>query len=86
MMKLPVALLPDLRLGAVAGDHPLFHHGELVMGGDNPALPIEIALLEGLLQGMALQELAHRRHFPEVLGRDGRHLEPALALGDGQTL
>jgi hypothetical protein len=54
-----------------------------MMGSDNSALPIEIALLEGLLQGMALQELAHRRHLPEVHSRDGRHFKPTLALGDG---
>src|SRR4051794_10383782 len=57
-----------------------------MMSRDDPALPIEIAVPEGLLERIAFEKQAHRCDLLKVAGRNRRDLEPALALGDDQRL
>src|SRR5271166_1935754 len=48
MVEVPVAPLPQLLVQPVPREHAAFHDGELVVGRNNPAFPVEIAELEGL--------------------------------------
>ena len=82
VVVLPVAALPEFRIAAVAAEHATLHDGELVMGGDDAAFPVEIPGREGLLDGVTFQQKPHRGHLAEVVGRHGRDLEAALAFCD----
>src|SRR5690242_12531460 len=57
LVELPVVALPLLGMASVAVRHALFHSGEPVMGGDDPAFPIHVAGPKRLLQRAALEEL-----------------------------
>ena len=84
VVKLAVVALPQLRL-AVARHHPPFQGGELVVRGDDAALPFEIARRERQRHGVALEQEPHRRDILEAGRGHRRHREPALPFGEDEA-
>ena len=85
VVKIPIATLPQFLIAIAARQHAAFHHGELVMRGDNAAFPIEIAGGKGLRDGMIFQQKPQRGHLLELIGGNRRDLEAALTFGHDQA-
>ena len=84
MVKFTVVAFPEIRLLLIASDHPPLHEGQLVMGGDNPALLFQVAGGKGQGQRVGFQEQPHGRHVLEPGRRNRRDPEAALPLRNHQ--
>ena len=80
LVELDVVALPGRRLLAAALDHAPLDDLELVVGGDHPPLPPDVARGEGLRHRVALQEQPQLGELAQLGGADRRHLEAALPL------
>jgi hypothetical protein len=80
VMELAVVALPGFRVAAIAGEHPPFHAGQLVMRADHAAFPLHVAGREREVERVAFKQHAHRGDLPHVRRRDRRDLEAALPL------
>ena len=66
-MELPVVALPGRACLALAREHPPLDHLELVVRGDDAALPLDVAGGERLRQRVALEQQPQLGELAQVL-------------------